>query len=150
MFFKDTFCLESIIEPSESNLTISDSLRSSQLIVLYPLCIMENFNEAERYIIFFLESKEICDKLEKVAKKIANAQTCNLKNSIKSNARDYQGRVFIEIIKNVKKFKIAMIVIGSRGSTDLEHLNITKLAQNILDEATCPVYIVNLHREIGK
>ena len=51
------------------------------------------------------------------------------------------------IFRKIKKTEIAVIVIGSRGSTGLEHLNNTKLAVNILDEATCPVYIVNLHKE---
>ena len=56
----------------------------------------------------------------------------------------------MEIIKKIKRDNIAMIIIGSCGSTGLEHLNITKLVVNILDKATCPVYIVNLQKEIEK
>lgn len=53
-----------------------------------------------------------------------------------------RGVPFLEIIKAAKKYKADLITIATHGRTGLQHAIFGSVAENVVRQAPCPVFIV--------
>ncbi|MFC2075047.1 universal stress protein [Bdellovibrionota bacterium] len=52
------------------------------------------------------------------------------------------GNPFVEIVKYTEKLDCDLVAIGSHGQTDLEHVFLGSVAEQVVRNATCPVVTI--------
>ncbi len=60
------------------------------------------------------------------------------------------GNDFVEIVRYAKEEDIDLIVIGTHGSTGLEHVLLGSVTESVVRKATCPVLTVRPHAEASR
>ncbi|MBI2608985.1 MAG: universal stress protein [Deltaproteobacteria bacterium] len=90
------------------------------------------------YVEDFLKkyTKNLNKKMEKLVQKTKK------ETKLQINGRVLDGKAHEMILKEAKKVKADMIVMGTHGHSGLDHLLMGSTAERVLRKATCPVLTV--------
>ena len=102
---------------------------------------MEKTNKFEKILVAVDGSEQ---SMRSVEVGIAEIQKKGKENevAIESKIRETTESIPAEIIRYAKEVKTDLIVVGSRGRSELEKLFLGSIASGVLGHASCPVLVV--------